>query len=137
MQWSDIPFRPTRRVLRQFAAAWLVFFLLMAANQWWRHRHQTAGLILGAVALLGIVGLFKPQALRWLFVGATVATFPIGFVVSHILLGAMFYLVFTPLALVFRLRGRDELQLRRRHDKKTFWVTRADPPPAGRYLKQF
>ena len=137
MKWSDLPLRPTTRVLRQIAAAWLVFFLLLAANQWWRHGHPTAGMALGAVALLGIVGLFKPAALRWLFVGATVATFPIGFVVSHILLGVMFYLVFTPLALVFRWRGRDELQLRRRREKSSFWVTRPEPPPAGRYLKQF
>jgi Saxitoxin biosynthesis operon protein SxtJ len=137
MKWSDLPLRPTHRVLRQFAAAWLVFFLALALNQWLRHRHPTLGMILSAVALLGLAGLFKPPAVRWLFVGATVVTFPIGWVVSHILLGAMFYLVFTPLALVFRWRGRDELQLRRRREKSSFWVTRADPPEAGRYLKQF
>ena len=33
MQWSDIPFDPSRKTLRQFAGLWLVFFGGMALWQ--------------------------------------------------------------------------------------------------------
>ena len=42
-----------------------------------------------------------------------IAAFPIGWTISRLMLAALFYLVFTPMALVFRLMGRDALHLRR------------------------
>jgi hypothetical protein len=136
MKLSSLPLKPTPRVLRHFAAAWLVVFLLLAL----RHiiaGHRTAGAVLGAVSLIGIIGLLKPAAVRWLFIGAVVAAFPVGWVVTQAVLAVMFYVVLTPLALVFRWRGRDALQLRQQPERTTFWTDRGDPPDASRYLKQF
>jgi hypothetical protein len=134
MKWSDLPLHPEPRVLRQFAAAWLVFFGVQAGLQ----RHSpTAGLVLGALAGLGLVGLWQPRTLRWLFIAATVLAFPIGWLVSQFLLAVMLYLVLTPVALVLRLRGRDVLQLRRRRSQTSFWHDRAAEPEPERYLKQF
>jgi multisubunit Na+/H+ antiporter MnhG subunit len=73
-----------------------------------------------------------------LFIGATVIAFPIGWAVTQAVLAVMFYLVLTPVAVVFRTRGRDELQLRRESkESSSFWIPRGDPPEPGRYLKQF
>jgi hypothetical protein len=69
--------KPTARVLRQFAAAWLIFFLTLAANQIWRRGHVPAGTVLGVVALIGIAGLIKPNSLRLLFLAASITAFPI------------------------------------------------------------
>jgi len=134
---SFLPLKPTPRALRQFAVAWLVFFLAAAWYQMSVRGHPAAGYLLGAIALIGLAGLVKPPAVRWLFIGATVVAFPIGWAMSQIVLAVMFYLVLTPLALVFRWRGRDELQLRRRPGQSTFWINRGHPPEAGRYLKPF
>jgi hypothetical protein len=128
---------PSARVLRQFAAAWLVFFLLLAANQIWRRGHTSAGCVLAAISLIGIVGLVKPNALRWLFLTASVVAFPIGWVVSLAMLTIMFYGVVTPVALFWRLRGRDLLQLRDKKEQSSFWVHRDAQPAPERYLKQF
>jgi len=137
MKWFHLPVKPTPRVLRQFAAAWLVFFLVVAAQQLFlRHRVTAAG-VLGAIALIGLAGLWKPSAVRWLFVGAMVAAFPIGWVMTQVVLAIMFYIVLTPLALMFRWRGRDELQLRRRPGQTSFWTTRRLEQDVKRYLKQF
>ena len=94
-------------------------------------------LALGLVAGLGLVGVIKPGAIRWLFVGATVMVFPIGWVTTQIALALMLYLVLTPVALVFRLRKRDALQLSRRPGQTSFWRTRAEMPKPEQYLKQF
>ena len=63
--------------------------------------------------------------------------FPIGWLVTQLMLAIMFYLVLTPVALVFRWRGRDELRLRSRPAPSSFWVERGEPPKAEKYLKQF
>jgi len=137
MKWFHLPLKPTPRVLRQFAAAWLIFFLALAVVQLFlRHRATAAG-VLSVVALIGLAGLLKPSAVRWLFMGATVAAFPIGWVVTQVVLAVMFYAVLTPLALVFRLRGRDELQLRPKPEQTSFWITRHPERDVRRYLKQF
>jgi hypothetical protein len=137
MKWFHLPLKPTPRVLRQFAAAWLVFFLAVAAQQMFLRNRVTAAAVLAAIALIGLAGLWKPSAVRWLFVGATVAAFPIGWVMTQVVLAVMFYVVLTPLALVFRWRGRDELQLRRRPGQTGFWITRCPERDVKRYLKQF
>jgi hypothetical protein len=129
--------KPTARVLRQFAGAWLIFFLVLAANQIWRRGHSSAGIALAIVALIGIVGLVKPNLMRWLFIAASAAAFPIGWVVSHVALLIMFYGVVTPMAFFFRMRRRDTLQLRAKAEQASFWIDREEEPKPERYLKQF
>jgi hypothetical protein len=129
--------KPTARVLRQFAAAWLVFFFLLGANQIWRRGHVPAGIALAIVALIGIVGLIKPSSVRLLFIGASAAAFPIGWVVSQVALLSMFYGVVTPMAIFWRARGRNTLQLRAKPEQSSFWIKREEQPTPERYLKQF
>ncbi len=136
MKWSDLPFNPTPRMLRQFAAALLVVLALDCVLFPGILRHPAGRCIVGALAVMGVVGLVLPALIRWLFVGATVAAFPIGWVVSQVMLALMFYLILTPLALVFRWRRRDELQLRRKPGE-SYWVTREAAPKPESYLKQF
>ena len=100
-------------------------------------RHYAAAGVLGAIALIGVAGLWKPSAIRWLFVGASIAAFPIGWVMTQAVLAVMFYAVLTPVALIFRWRGRDELQLRHRSEQAGFWITRSTERDVGSYLKQF
>ena len=137
MKWSKLPLKPTPRVLRQFAAAWLVFFLATASYQMFVHGRTAAAGVLGATALIGLAGLLKPSAVRWLFLGATVAAFPVGWAMTQVVLGVMFYVVLTPVALVFRWRGRDELQLRHKPEQASFWIARCPEQDVKRYLKQF
>src|SRR5262245_53239250 len=114
MTWSDIPWRPTNRVLRQFAALWLVFVGFFAWRVGGHGGHVLAGAALAGLAVaVGVSGLLRPASVRFLFVGMTVATFPIGWAVSRLVLAVPFYTVFAPLGLLFRLLGRDALGLRR------------------------
>lgn len=129
--------KTTTRVLRQFAAAWLVFFLMAAANAIWRHNNRPAGFVFAIIALIGIPGLIKPFLIRPLFIVASLVTFPIGWLVSQVALLILFYGVVTPLGYFWRLRRRDLLQLRAKADQSSFWTSRESEPPTERYLKQF
>src|SRR6266850_7259625 len=123
MTWSDITFEPTPKALRQFAVGWLVFFLAPGAYQFWHYGHHQAGLILGVMAIVvGVPGLIKPAVLRWLFVASMVLAFPMGWLISQLMLSLMFYGIVTPIALFFRIRGRDLLCRRPAPNKPTFWT---------------
>ena len=94
---------PTRRQLIQFGVAWFVFFLLigiLTANRATPATLWTLGLL---AVLPPLIGCFFPAFLRMLFVALAVVTFPIGIVVSHLVLAALYYLVLTPTGLILRL----------------------------------
>jgi hypothetical protein len=133
---SDLPLNPTKRTLRQFAGAWLLVFVVAAIRSS-LHSHKTAAIVLALIALVGLAGLVKPLLVKYLFIGATVVAYPLGWVVTQLMLVIMFYAVLTPIALIARWRGRDPLQLRRQTAKSSFWASRGEPQPPENYLKQF
>jgi hypothetical protein len=138
MKWSDLPLRPTPRVLRQFAWAWLIFFLALGAFQYFRRGHHELGVGLGTMALVvGGLGLARPAAVRWLFVSLTLLAFPIGWIASQIMLLLLFYLIITPLAFLFRLRGRDLLMRKPAPERSSFWQTKKMPVDPRSYLRQY
>ena len=137
MQWSDVTKAPPRKMLRQFAGLWLVVFGGLAA---WRAYDGhvdvwTYGLAIGAV-VVGLAGLLWPAIVRPIYSGWMIAAFPIGWTISKIALGAMFYLVFTPVALLFKLIGRDTLKLRR-GQSQSYWVPKPGAQSGKEYLRQF
>ena len=138
MKWSDLPLKPTARVLRQFAAAWLIFFVAVGVYRYVARGQHQAGIAVAVMAVVvGVTGLIRPVAVRWLFVGATVLAFPIGWVVSQIMLAVMSYGIITPLALLFRLRGRDLLARKPAPNRPTFWTPKQTPEEMGTYFRQY
>jgi Saxitoxin biosynthesis operon protein SxtJ len=138
MRWSDIQFDPPRRTLRQFAWLWLAFFGGMALWQALVKAHMALGLTLAALALfVGSLGLARPETVRFIYVGWMVLAFPIGWTVSQVMLAVMFFGLFTPFGLVFRLIGRDPLKRTRRSDAKSYWQPKPTPTDLKRYFEQF
>ncbi|MEQ1897784.1 MAG: SxtJ family membrane protein [Vicinamibacterales bacterium] len=137
MQWADVTRRPTDLVLRQFAGLWLLFFTGAAA---WRAWHVGPDARMQALAALGLVigslGLWRPRAMRYFFTGWMIAAFPIGWTVSQLALSAVFFLVFTPIALMFRVIGRDNLLLLKPKNN-SYWITKDSVAKADQYFRQF
>jgi apolipoprotein N-acyltransferase len=132
-----IDHHPSPRQLRIFAAAWLVFFAALGVLAWRRGSSGTAlSLAIAAVAVPAI-GLFWGELLRWVYVGMSYLAFPIGFVLSHVILAIVYYLVFTPIGLVMRLCGYDPMQRRFDPQARSYWSRRAAAPEPGRYFRQF
>ena len=138
MQWSDISFTPTRGTLRQFAGLCCLFLGAAACWQGFKHGNWGLAATLGGLGLiLGVSGMLQPQAISWLYVASMIAVFPIGWTVSRLILAVLFYGVFTPVGLSFRLIGRDALQRRRPPDRPTYWLPKPAPLDLGSYLRQF
>ncbi len=137
MQWSDIPFDPTRRTLKQFGGLCALIFGGFALWEGLVRHRETAAIVFGSAAVVGgVLGLAWPKALKWIFVGWMVAVFLIGWVMSRIVLGLMFFGAFTPIATIFRLRNRDVLQ-RKPHQVTTYWTEKAVPTDVRSYYRQF
>jgi hypothetical protein len=138
MQWADISLTPSPRTLRQFAGIWTVFF---AALSGWRALHygnvDFAFALAGLAACVGPLGLWKPQAIRPIFVGCTIVSFPIREVVPRVLLAMLFYGVFAPVGLLFRLTGRDVLHRDHRPDQPSYWRPKATASDVRSYFRQF
>jgi hypothetical protein len=137
MTWSNIPWRPTRRTLRQFAGLWVVCFTGLACWHGWRGDTRVAIACSFLAITVGPMGLLKPEAIRPIFVGWTVAVFPVGWTVSRIALAVLFYGVFTPVGLIFRLMGRDVLCRSYQPELVTYWTQRPQTANVDRYFRSF
>ncbi len=96
---NDNLFNPTDRMLRQFAAIAIVFFGAIAARQeFHHHRHGLAIVFAVLAATIGPLGLAWPRVIKPVFIGWMALAYPIGWTVSRIVLGVIFYGLFTPMA---------------------------------------
>jgi hypothetical protein len=138
MRWSDIQFEPTQKTLRQFAALWLAFFGALALWHGLARGRIIIGIGLGLLALVvGLLGLARPSWMRFVYVGWMVAAFPVGWTISQVMLAVMYFGLFAPIGLMFRLLGRDSLHLARRLEVKTYWIPKPAPIDLARYFRQF
>lgn len=140
MTWSDVTRPPKPKVVRQFGVVCLVVFGSLGLLQMLaRSRPVLGGILLGFGVLCAVLGLVAPAVLRRVYTGAMLLAFPIGFVVSQLMLGVLFFLVFTPLGGLLRLRGWDPM-LRRRPapaPKAGYWEPKSQPADPRRYLRQY
>lgn len=131
-------FAPSDRMLRQFAALWIVFFGAIAALQVFPLHRHALGIVLAVLAVtVGPLGLAWPRTIKPVFIGWMILAYPIGWIVSRIVLGVLFYGLFTPVAWVFRCIGRDELALKTQPTEATYWCPKPSAADQSQYLRQF
>jgi hypothetical protein len=139
MSMIPINWKPSARELRWFAGLLIPFFGIIA-GLWWRRSGQTTGpaLMAGVAFAIGLVGLVAPTAIRAIYVAWMIAVWPIGWVVSHVLLAVIFFGVITPIGLILRAIGRDPMCKKFDRSAKTYWITRpAEEVDPQQYFRQF
>jgi hypothetical protein len=135
---APIPWNPDRKTLAEFSEAWMfVLGMMLAPLSLWKGNLRLAvGLWLIAVAGR-LVGLVRPQAMRPVFVGMTLATWPIGWVVSNLLLAIVYYGVVTPIGWVRGRFGGRDFSGRPDASADSYWVARPHNDDLRRYFWQF
>ena len=136
----EIDRNPPARTLRWFAGLWYPLFCGLLGLVL-RHRFGVplgvAQGIWASAPIFGVLGLIHPPAVRWLYLGLTYATYPIGWVVSHLVLAVLFFLVMTPVGLVLRALGRDPLVKAPQPGQPSYWRPREPPASLERYFRQY
>jgi len=143
----QLDFRPDSRQLRQFGFIALAAFGLLGVLILWKgglfgFRFGSAGRpiavglwVLGAVC--AVLSLVWPQGNRPLFVALSVLAFPIGFLVSHVVLAVLFFGILTPVGLLLRLLGYDPLDRAFRKERRSYWADLPEPTRRRDYFRQF
>jgi uncharacterized membrane protein YgdD (TMEM256/DUF423 family) len=139
MSLIEINWQPSRKDLRKFGIvalaatglAALLLHLLKGLSIQWSAVIFTVGLAIFVVSLL------SARVTRIIYLSLIIATLPIGYIVSFTVLAAFYFLLLTPLALIFRLIGRDPLHRRFDSSAKSYWGPHQLPDSLDRYFRQF
>ncbi|MCH8924194.1 MAG: hypothetical protein IIA67_13725 [Planctomycetes bacterium] len=138
MALIEINYNPSRRELRQFAGIWFPAAAVVVSYWVWQLSDATTAIfVLTAALAAGAGGVARPAWFRYVYIGWMVAAFPIGWTVSHLVLAATYYLLFTPLGLAMRLFGRDPMRRNIDRATSTYWMVRKERSDADRYFRQF
>jgi hypothetical protein len=145
MKLVEINWKPSDRQLRQFgwmALAGLPLAGWLFTGKPWPVSTATT-LQATVIALLAVAGAIcaalaaaRPTLLRTPFLGAMLLALPIGMVVSELILVAIYFLVFAPMALAFKLMGRDALDRQLDRAATTYWRPKAQPNGVESYFRQ-
>jgi hypothetical protein len=119
---------------RHFGVLFTIVFAALAGINYFRSGYAYLWLV-GVSALIGVVTLARPQLLRpfnalWMRFAALLHR-----IVSPLVLGAIFYLVLTPVGVLQRLTGRDTMRRRPEPQAKSYWVQREPPGPPPESLR--
>ena len=134
----EINRNPSPRELRVFGLALVLFAGLVGAGfQWRAHAPGIARVVWLAGALVATGFFVLPRIRRPIYLAWMYATFPIGFVVSHLVLALVYYAVLTPTGLMKRLLGRDSMTRRFDPAAKSYWAEHDPHQDPGRYFRQF
>lgn len=128
---------PPAKVLSQFGIIWLPAMLLVLVVFLTSRLESSLWTILLCIlaAVSMTVGLWRPMLLKAPFIGLQYLTWPIGFIVSYLLLAVIYYVLITPLGMLMRLVGYDPL--RRRMPFGSLWHVRQPVIEQGSYFRQF
>jgi hypothetical protein len=135
----EINWNPNSKELRIFAmialiAATLVSLLLYRFRGLGLQWIAVISSVGAAVLLTSFVSL---RATRVIYLGLILVTLPIGLLISFFLLATFYFGIVTPLAIVFRLIGRDPLNREFDPDIDSYWITHHQPDNLDRYFNQF
>lgn len=98
---------------RSFGISVGIVLLLIAAYQWWRGGLVAAQIFAVIGAPLLVLGVIYPTLLKWPSALWWKVAAVLGFINAQVILTILFALVLTPIALLWRLLGRDPLTRRR------------------------
>ncbi len=128
---------PSRRQLAVFGVVWLVFFAVVGVGALKHGRPAAAVAFWTTAILVPAIGGWSPRFMRVLYLGMAYATFPIGFVLSWLLLAAVYYLVVTPTGIVMRAIGHDPLKRFDDAGAESYWIPREPDEGLDDYFRQF
>ena len=118
--------------LLHFALIWSAIFILIGLIPLFKSDSPRVWALILSILFL-LVGTTKPILLEpfyriWLKVGDIVGGF-----LSKIMLSILFYLIFTPIAIILRLVGKDMLNKKIDRTASSYWIERKQQPESMKH----
>jgi len=139
MPLIEVNWRPNTKQLRSFGRIALIALAVISLLLYLLKRLEIewALAILGIGIIIFLLSIISLKATKVIYLVLTLATLPIGLASGYVLLAAFYFLVLTPLAIVFRAIGRDALRLKSDPAAKSCWLRYLPPDRLERYFHQF
>jgi hypothetical protein len=128
---------PSTKDLRWFAGLWWPLMCALAGMALIRKLHlpQAAVGLWIVAAVLATAGLIAPPIIRPVYGALLRLTYPIGFVVSYMLLFVLYFLIVTPIGALVRC-FHDPMARKLDRAAVSYWRA-YQPDPTERYFRQF
>ena len=139
MALMEINWRPDQKYLRGFGQTALALLLSIGLLLHWLKDLQAAWALHIAAAglLIYLLSLIWPPLVKPIYLLLMALALPIGWVVSHVAMAILYFLIVTPIGLVFRLMGRDLLSRKFDPHAASYWVRHRCADSSHRYFNQF
>lgn len=125
------------RDLRKFGLMVGGVFVVLGLLFLWRHPGRSPYFLWPGGTLM-LLGMVLPRVLKWVYLAWMSIAFVLGFVMAHVILTLLFFLVITPIGLFARLAGKDFLSLKLDRAATSYWLPRqSKPKTAADYERQF
>ena len=135
MKLVEINWSPTHRQLRQFG--WLCLVVLPLLGWLWRAHPTTIAILFGLAMVIACLAYMQPRIVQPLFVGLILLAAPTGMVVGELAMLLIYFVIFLPISLLFRLVRRDALQLRIDRGAESYWQAKPEPKNAASYYRRY
>ena len=135
MKLIQANWNPAPRQLRQFAATCLIVAPLLGWL-WGAPSDVLFGLV-AAGLIVGLVGFAVPVSVKPLYLALMAVTAPIGMILGELAMLTIYFGLFLPMGLVFRLSRRDALQLKLDRSRSSYWQPKPQPKHITSYYRQF
>ena len=122
---------------RNFGIFFFCIFLLLSIYFFFNEAFFSSSILFASSLIFLTVSLTKSRLLHPLNILWIKFGFILGRIISPIVIGTVFFLIFTPIALVMRIFGRDELSIKP-ENRSSYWIKRTDQEQAfNRFKNQF
>ena len=139
MALVSLNLKPSTKQLRDFGLAALCMCPLIGLLLFWLDKLRLTGLIVfGLIGLtMFILSRISTALIKPVYQGMMIVTFPIGWVVSHLMMGLFYYGVVTLIAIIFKIIGRDPLCRKYEPRAESYWIPYKQSRSPKHYFHQF
>ena len=134
MKLVEINWNPTNRQLRQFAL--ICLFALPLVGWFWGLGLVVIAWLAGVGLVLALAGIAVPKAIKPVFLALTILAAPIGLAAGEVAMLFIYFAVFVPIGVFFRLSKRDALQMNPDRERTTYWQPKKQPTSVADYYRQ-
>lgn len=139
MALATLDLNPSKKKLQDFGLTALCMCAVIGLLLLWMEKiplkgtaiFSAVGLVMYALSRIS-TALIKPA-----YQILVLVTFPIGWVVSHLVMALFYYVIITGVGLIFKILGRDPLCRKYDPQAETYWIPYKHKRSPEHYFRQF
>lgn len=131
--------KPSEKQLRNFGDITLFMCNFVGLTMMWLAgltNKVFLSICIGGMTIY-LLSRISTKLVRPVFVGLTVVTFPVGWLISHVVMVLFYYIVISGVGLVFKLLNRDPLHMACNPEAESYWMRYEHKRTAKDYFHQF